>query len=176
MKKLLVIAAILTVSFANAQAFSGKGDQKFQVGANFQANATGLHVSYDYGLGENISVGVSSSYALGISSELQDGIKDTFGNTLVKKAGFDDRFDLKARFNANIGNVLKIDDNFDLYPGLSFSLKNFGGHVGARYFFTSGFGVYTEAQFPIATYKDNLTPAQEINNQFSMNLGTVFNL
>lgn len=157
--------------------FQEKVTKNFKVGANFQANATGLHVSYDYGLGENISVGVSSSYALGISSELQDGIKDPIsGNTLVKKAGFDDRFDLKARFNANIGNVLKIDDNFDLYPGLSFSLKNFGGHVGARYFFTSGFGVYTEAQFPIATYKDNLTPAQEINNQFSMNLGAVFNL
>ncbi|TYB78874.1 DUF6646 family protein [Bizionia myxarmorum] len=177
MKKLLVVVAILTVSFANAQAFSGSGDQKFQVGANFQSHATGLNLSYDYGLGENISVGVSSSYALGISSELQDGVKDPFGNTLIEKAGFDDRFDLKARFNANIGNVLKIDENFDLYPGLSFSLKNFGGHIGARYFFTSGFGIYTEAQFPIAKYNsDDLTPAEELNNQFSMNLGATFNL
>ncbi|OBX23524.1 MULTISPECIES: DUF6646 family protein [Bizionia] len=177
MKKLLVVAAILTVSFANAQAFSGKGDQKFQVGANFQSHATGLNVSYDYGLGENISVGISSSYALGVSGDLQDGVKEPItGITLVDKAGFDDRFDLKARFNANIGNVLKIDENFDLYPGLSFSMKNFGGHLGARYFFTTGFGIYTEAQFPIAKYKDNLTPSQELNNQFSMNLGAVFNL
>lgn len=174
MKKLLVIAAILTVSFANAQAFSGSGDQKFQVGANFQSNATGLNLSYDYGLGENISVGISSSYALGISSKLKDGVA-TNGQT-VDKAGFDDRFDLKARFNANIGNVLKIDENFDIYPGLSFSMKNFGGHVGARYFFTPGFGIYTEAQFPIATYKNNLSPAQKLNNQFSMNLGATFNL
>ncbi|EGV42164.1 hypothetical protein BZARG_413 [Bizionia argentinensis JUB59] len=176
MKKLLVIAAILTVSFANAQAFSGSGDQKFQVGANLQSNATGLNLSYDYGLGENISVGISSSYALGISNQLQNGVKDEFGIKRIDKAGFDDRFDLKARFNANIGNVLKIDEKFDIYPGLSFSMKNFGGHVGARYFFTSGFGVYTEAQFPIATYKNNLTPAQKLNNQFSVNLGATFNL
>lgn len=175
MKKLLVIAAILTVSFANAQAFSGKGDQKFQVGANFQSDATGLNVSYDLGLGENISIGFSSSYALGLSSTLQDGVK-TDGVTVVSKANFEDRFDIKARFNANIGNVLKIDENFDLYPGLSFSLKNFGGHLGARYFFTSGFGLYTEAQFPIAKYKEKLTPAEELNNQFSVNLGAVFNL
>lgn len=175
MKKLLIIAAILTVSFANAQAFSGKGDQKFQVGANFQSHATGINVSYDYGLGENISIGVSSSYALGISGDLKDDIYVN-GIKVSEKADFTDRFDLKARFNANIGNVLNIDENFDLYPGLNFSFKNFGGHIGARYFFTSGFGLYTEAQFPIAKYKDNLTPAQELNNQFSVNLGAVFNL
>ena len=176
MKKIIMITCMLTAYLVNGQAFSGKGDQKFQVGVNFQSHATGLNLSYDYGLGENISVGISSSYALGVSGDLQDGVKDAFGNTVVKKAGFDDRFDLKGRFNANIGNVLNIDENFDLYPGLSFSLKNFGGHLGARYFFTSGFGLYTEAQFPIAKYKDNLTPAQEINNQFSLNVGAVFNL
>lgn len=177
MKKVLVIVALLTASFANAQAFSGKGDQKFQVGVNLQSHATGLNLSYDYGLGENFSIGLSSSYALGLSGDLQDGVKDPLGNTLVEKAGFEDRFDLKARFNANIGNVLNIDENFDLYPGLSFSLKNFGGHVGARYFFTSGFGVFTEALFPIAKYNtDNLTPAEELNNQFAVNLGAVFNL
>lgn len=171
----MMMVCLLTVYMVNGQAFNGKGDQKLQVGANFQAHATGINVSYDYGLGENISVGVSSSYALSISNELQDGVK-VDGETVVDKAGFDDRFDLKARFNANIGNVLKIDENFDLYPGLNFSFKNFGGHIGARYFFTSGFGLYTEAQFPIAKYKDNLTPAQELNNQFSVNLGAVFNL
>jgi hypothetical protein len=64
-----------------------------------------------------------------------------------------------------------------LYPGLSFSLKNFGGHVGARYFFTDGFGIYTEALFPMAKYDNgDLTPAEEIHNQFALNIGAVFNL
>lgn len=176
MKNLFFILLVFTVSLVNGQAFSGKGDQKLQVGANFQNNATGLNMSFDYGLGENISIGISSTYALGIASELKDDINFGFIN-IQEKASFMDRFDLKARFNANIGNVLNIDENFDLYPGLSFSLKNFGGHLGARYFFSSGFGVFTEALFPIARYNsDPLAPAEKIHNQFSVNVGAVFNL
>ena len=136
MKNILLIVALLAFSFSNAQAFEGKGDQKFQVGANIQDSATGINVSFDHGLGENISVGVSSSYSLG---------------------GTD-----------------AIDDNFDFYPGLNLSLKNFGGHLGARYFFSEGFGVYTEANFPLAKY-DNDEPI-DIHNQFTLNLGAVFNL
>ncbi|QXP80363.1 MULTISPECIES: DUF6646 family protein [Winogradskyella] len=161
MKNILLAVALLAFSFGNAQAFEGKGDQKFQVGANFQDYATGVNVSFDHGLGENISVGVSSSYALG-------------GATGIKDLDFGDRFDLKARFNANLGNVINIDENFDLYPGLNLSLKNFGGHVGARYFFTEGFGVYTEANFPLAKYDPD--DYIDINNQFSLNLGMTFNL
>ena len=176
MKNLIFIILVFTVTLVNGQAFSGKGDQKLQIGANFQNNATGLNISFDYGLGENISIGISSTYALGISGDLKDDVY-VGSQKIVDKAGFIDRFDLKARFNANIGNVINIDENFDLYPGLSFSLKNFGGHIGARYFFTSGFGVFTEALFPIAKYNsDSLTPAEKIHNQFSVNVGAVFNL
>ncbi|WP_179004172.1 DUF6646 family protein [Winogradskyella forsetii] len=161
MKNIVVIVALLAFSFGNAQAFEGKGDTKFQVGANFQDMATGINASFDYGLGANISVGVSSSYALG-------------GASGIENLDFEDRFDLKARFNANLGNVINIDENFDLYPGLNLSLKNFGGHLGARYFFTEGFGVYTEANFPLAKYdKDNIV---DIHNQFTLNLGAVFNI
>lgn len=163
MKNLLVIlVTMFSISLVNAQAFSGKNDEKFQVGLNVQDNATGLNLSYDIGLGENISVGLSSTYALGVDDKLD--------------ADFGDKFDLRARFNANIGNVLNIDDNFDFYPGLSLGLKNFGGHVGARYFFSDGFGLYSEAQFPIAKYDDHLTAEEHLHNQFSLNIGAVFNL
>lgn len=164
MKKItLALIAIISISFVNAQAFKGQGDQKFQVAANIQDEATGVNISYDYGLGQNISVGFSSSYALGVSDFLD--------------ADFGDRFDLKARFNANLGNVINIDENFDFYPGLSLSLKNFGGHVGARYFFTEGFGIFTEANFPLAKYDENkLDPANFIHNQFTLNIGASFNL
>lgn len=163
MKNLVLILVLLTAPFAGAQAFSGKGDQKLQVGVNLQEHGSGINISFDHGIGENISLGVSSSYLLGV----KDYINPDFG----------DRFDLKGRFNANIGNVLNIDDNFDVYPGLNFSLKNFGGHVGARYFFSNGFGVYTEASFPIAKYNtDPLTPAEKLNNQFVVCFGASFNL
>lgn len=165
MKKLIAIIVLLNMSFINAQVYEGKGDSKFQVGANFQENATGINLSYDVGVGENISIGLSSTYALGLKSGLED-IADT-----------GDRFDLRARFNANLGSVINIDDNFDVYPGLSLGLKNFGGHLGLRYLFSEGFGIFTELNTPFAKYNsDTLTPAEKIHNQFTANLGAVFNL
>jgi hypothetical protein len=163
MKNLVLIVALVSISFVNAQAFEGKGDQKFQIGANLQDQATGINLSYDYGLGENISIGISSSYSLGIDSGLD--------------ADFGERFDLKGRFNANLGSVLNIDENFDFYPGLNLSLNNFGGHVGARYFFSEGFGIFTEASFPIAKYSTDKTEiGYNLHNQFALNIGAVFNL
>ena len=47
MRNLFLIFAIVSISIINAQAFEGKGDQKFQVGANIQDEATGINVSYD---------------------------------------------------------------------------------------------------------------------------------
>ena len=164
MKKVLFVLAILSVSLINAQAFEGKGDQKFQIGANIQDFASGVNVSYDYGIGENISIGISSTYALNVK------------NNDILDADFVDRFDIKARFNANLGNVINIDDNFDVYPGLSLSTKNFGGHLGFRYLFTDGFGVYTELNTPLAKYKETPIGADNIHNQFSVNLGAIFNL
>lgn len=163
MKKLILLATILSATLVNSQAFTGANDNKFQIGTNLQNNATGINLSFDYGLGENISVGVSSSYALGISDEISKN--------------FADRYDLKARFNANLGNVVNIDENFDVYPGLNLSLKNFGGHLGMRYFFSQGFGVYTEFNVPFAKYKtDTLEPSEKLHNQFTFNLGASFNL
>ncbi len=163
MKNLIFAIAVLSVLFVDAQAFTGKNDNKFQIGANFQNNGTGINVSYDYGFGENISMGFSSTYLLGV-----DDIID---------ADFADRLDVRARFNANLGNVINIDENFDIYPGLSLGLKNFGGHLGMRYFFSDGFGIYTELNTPFAKYKTGtLTPAETLHNQFTLNIGASFNI
>lgn len=163
MQKLLFVIAILSVSLVNSQAFTGSGDNKFQIGVNLQDHATGVNASYDFGVGENMSLGFSSSYALGVDNLIN--------------ADFIDRVDIKARFNANLGNVINIDENFDIYPGLNFSLKNFGGHLGMRYFFTSGFGVYTEFNVPLAKYDTGtLSPAKKLHNQFTANIGASFNL
>ncbi|BAO56785.1 DUF6646 family protein [Nonlabens marinus] len=162
MKKLLFATAFLITSLSMGQAFTGKGDQKFQVGLNLQDNATGIQATYDYGVGENISFGVATVYAMAIDDALD--------------ADFGQRADLRLRFNANIGSVLNVDEMFDFYPGLSFGTKNFGGHLGARYFFSDGFGLYTEAQVPFAKYdSDELTPEEELNNQFNFNFGMSFN-
>jgi hypothetical protein len=161
MKKIIVFGLLLTTGFINAQAYSGKGDQKFQVGANFQDNATGIMLTYDRGLGENISIGLQTTYLLSVD---ENGSK------------FDDDFDIKARFSANIGNVLKLPSQIDIYPGLNLGLRNFGAHAGIRYFFSDGFGLFTEVGVPIATYKSNPQGYDQLNNQFQLNIGASFNL
>lgn len=163
MKTVLYLLFFLVGSTVlSAQAYLGKGDQKFQVGANLQSNASGIVASFDYGLGENISIGATSAYLLGIASGIDKGAKE--------------RFDAKARFSAHLGSVMGIDNRFDLYPGLDVGLKNFGFHTGARFFFSDGLGVYAEFGFPIASYKtEDLTPPEELHNQFSVNIGASFN-
>lgn len=145
---------------ANAQAFKGKGDTKLNIGMTLQNGGSGILASTDFGLGENISVGVLASYLLG-GSQIDD-------------VNAEYRFDVKARFNANLGSVLNISPKFDVYPGLNLGLKNFGGHIGARYFFTDGFGVFTEFSAPFAKYDTDA--ASKYNNGSSFNIGASFNL
>jgi hypothetical protein len=164
MRKLITVVAIITASFANAQAYKGKGDIKAQVGMNIQDHGTGINVSADFGIGENMSYGFVASYLLSVDEVAGD------------KPNFDDRADVKVRFNANLGNVFKLDKAMDIYPGLNLGTRNFGAHLGFRYFFTEGFGVYTEAGIPLAKYDSNVQGFDEYNNQFVFQIGASFNL
>ncbi|MFA9188873.1 DUF6646 family protein [Flavobacterium sp. FBOR7N2.3] len=165
MKKTFTLLFLITAGFINAQAFIGKGDIKFDIAANIQNGGSGIRISNDYGLGENISMGILTSYLLTVS-------EDELGN----KPDFGDRIDLKARFNANLGNVFDFNEKLDIYPGLDLGLRNFGAHFGLRYFFTEGFGLVSEIGFPIAKYKPEATGFDRLNNQFTFNIGASFNL
>lgn len=168
MKKIITSLFLLAIGFtqANAQkAYNGEGDSRYQIGASFQKNGTGIVTSYDYGLGPSFSIGAQAGYLL--------GYKEFTG---VDKPGFGDRFDLKARFNANLGSVIGLPENVDLYPGLNLGLKNFGAHVGGRVFFAKGFGLFAEAQFPIARYNSDAIGYKLLNNQFTVNAGVAFDL
>lgn len=164
MKKIITIAAIVMASLANAQAYKGKGDIKAQVGLNAQNHGTGINVSADFGIGENMSYGFVGSYLLSVDEEAGD------------KPKFEDRADFKVRFNANLGNVFKLDKAMDIYPGLNLGTRNFGAHLGFRYFFTEGFGVYSEAGVPLARFDSNVQGFEEYNNQFVFQIGASFNL
>jgi hypothetical protein len=74
----------------HAQAFKGKGDVKFDVGANFQEGGSGIRVSADWTWRKHV-IWVCYSYLLSVSN-------DDLGN----KPEFDDRIDAKVRFNANL--------------------------------------------------------------------------
>ena len=164
MKKISTIVAVVMVTITNAQAYKGKGDIKAQVGMNIQDHGTGINVSADFGIGENMSYGFVASYLLSVDEVAGD------------KPNFDDRADVKVRFNANLGNVFKLDKAMDIYPGLNLGTRNFGAHIGFRYFFTEGFGVYTEAGVPLARYDSNVQGFDEYNNQFVIQIGASFNL
>ncbi|MBC5839435.1 DUF6646 family protein [Flavobacterium muglaense] len=166
MKKVITLLLLCSAGFVNAQAFSGKGDVKGQIGFNAQNGGSGLFVSSDFGIGENMSIGLTANYLLSAS-------KDALGEL----PSFGDRVDLKARFNANLGSVLQLDPKMDVYPGLDLGLKNFGAHLGFRYFFTDGFGVFGEAGVPLAKYDtDKVDFGYNLNNQFTVNIGASFNL
>lgn len=176
MKQLVTVIAVLCSTLMFSQAYSGAGDIKFGVGANIQADGTGIASTVDYGLGENISIGVQGIYLLGV----EDYEADSLG--IIENPEFSDRFDIRARFNANLGNVINISESFDAYPGLNLGLKNFGFHTGVRYFFTSGFGVFGEVNIPIARYQqeEDFTipqrPRKELNNQVNITIGASFNI
>lgn len=165
MKKTFSLLLLSFTSLISAQAFKGKGDIKFDIAANIQNGGSGIRLSNDYGLGENISIGVVGSYLLSVNRDELDN-----------KPDFSDRVDIKARFNANLSNVFNIDEKVDIYPGLDLGLRNFGAHLGIRYFFTEGFGIVSEIGFPIAKYKPEATGFERLNNQFVFNIGASFNL
>ncbi|MFT4753248.1 MAG: outer membrane protein G [Salibacteraceae bacterium] len=163
MKNLFIIVAILSMNFAFSQAYTGAGDVKFQLGANIQSGGNGIAGSLGFGLGENISIGVYSAYLLGIQDSLEPEFKD--------------RFDIQGRFNANLGSVLGASPNLDVYPGLHLGTRNFGGHIGLRYFFSPSFGLYSEVHVPFAFYNPNTLKAEEeLNNQFVFTIGASFNI
>ena len=165
MKKILmVICLFAAIQMANAQAFKGKGDAKFNVGATLQNGGTGIQLSTDFGLGENLSYGFSTGYLLGVDE------------ILGEKPAFEDRADIKARFNANIGSVLGLDSKMDIYPGLNLGTRNFGAHLGFRYFFSKGFGLYAEGSAPLARYDSDVRGFEHYNNQFVFTFGASFNL
>lgn len=167
--KILTLVFLFSAFLANAQqAYTGKGDTKMHIGANFQDGGTGLNVGSDFGLGENISIGFSASYLLDVKEV-------TVADETIKPK-FKDRIDAKLRFNANIGNVMTLPEQIDIYPGLDLGVKNFGGHLGVRYFFTEGFGLQTEFGVPFAKYDTNVQGFEELNNQFYANFSMVFNL
>lgn len=169
MKKIFTLLFLVAIGYtqANAQAsaYKGEGDLRFHIGADFQKYGTGIMTSLDFGVGKSFSMGAQAGYLLGAKA---------FAST--SKPGFGDRFDLKARFNANLGGVIGLPENVDVYPGLNLGLKNFGGHFGARVFFAQGFGLFAETQFPIAKYNNNASGYDMLNNQFSVNAGVAFDL
>ena len=176
-KRIFTLVLLATAALTNAQAYKGKGDIKAQIGASIQSGGTGIFGSADFGLGENFSIGVTTTYLLDAEGEFSYNTNNLFFPILEEnEPDFYEKFDAKARFNAHLGNVIGLPAAMDLYPGLNIGIHNFGTHLGFRYFFTDGFGVFTEAGIPITKYAGKTYGNENYHNQFTFNIGASFSL
>ncbi|WBX99777.1 DUF6646 family protein [Chryseobacterium gambrini] len=133
MKKLFfMFVLMLAGTFANAQAWTGKGDQKINAGLSAWGYGTGITGTYDYGLNKLISVGA--------------GLNIYFDN--YKDNDDKNRAFVFGRINFHLKDALQLPEKLDIYPGADVGVvgRNFGlgAHIGARYFFTERIGVFAE--------------------------------
>lgn len=133
MKKLVfMLMVIFWGATANAQAWTGKGDQKVQLGLSAWGYGTGITGTYDYGLNKLISVGAgANAYFSGYKNNDKDNRVFVFG-----------------RLNFHLKEALDLPEKLDIYPGVDLGVvgRDFGigAHIGARYFFTEKVGVFAE--------------------------------
>lgn len=123
---------ILTGTFANAQAWTGKGDQKINAGLSAWGYGTGITGTYDYGLNKLISVGAGLNIYF-----------DNYKNNDDKNRAF-----VFGRINFHLKDALQLPEKLDIYPGADVGVVGnsfgLGAHIGARYFFTERIGVFAE--------------------------------
>ncbi|SFI38140.1 DUF6646 family protein [Halpernia frigidisoli] len=135
MKKLILVCTLFfAASMANAQAWSGKGDQKIQVGLSGLGYGTGVVGTYDYGLSKIISLGVGANIFFDHNNNKYQ----------------DDDFAVFGRLNFHLQQPLGLPSKWDIYPGIDLGVlgKNgtyIGAHIGARYYFNQNIGIYLEA-------------------------------
>ena len=70
MKKLATVLAFITAFMMQAQAFKGNGDLKGQIGTGLQDGGTGIFLSTDFGVGQNMSVGFTGNYLLSVRANV----------------------------------------------------------------------------------------------------------
>ena len=134
MKKLLLVCSMFFLGqMAFAQAWNGKGDQKVQVGFNGWGYGTGITATYDYGLGNIVSLGAGANFFFDHSNDKYE----------------DDDFGVFGRVNFHLQEPLSLPEKWDIYPGVDLKKKKksgtyFGAHLGVRYFFNNNVGIYGE--------------------------------
>ena len=137
---------------------------KVNLGANLQDGGTGIISSVDYGLGESFSIGAQAGYLLGVKE---------IGGEIPK---FGDRFDLKVRLNANLGSVLKLPSNVDVYPGLNLGLKISVDILEQDISSIKVLDFIQKCNSQSRNTKKSEIAFDDLNNQFAVNIGVSFDI
>lgn len=111
-----------------SQSYSGKGDQKLNVGYEGYGYGTGIKATFDQGLGEMFSIGAGAS---------------AFFN------GDENDYFIFARTQIHLGIVFDLPSKFDIYPNLELGYLSservgIAGHLGFRYFVSEKIGLFAE--------------------------------
>jgi hypothetical protein len=78
-----VITLLLSSVWLTSASLQGKRDVKGQVGLNLQDGGTGIFLSSDFGIGENMSLGLTANYLLSVNEDALGNIPD-FGQRRFK--------------------------------------------------------------------------------------------
>lgn len=128
---ILVLGALFASQTSQSQVWTGKGDQKFQIGLTPYGYGTGILASYDHGIHEFLSLGLGGEYYF-----------------KRHKDHTDDHFFIAGRLNLHLNPLLGLGDKFDIYPGVKLGLHGnafgWGAHLGLRYMLTPKVGLFGE--------------------------------
>jgi hypothetical protein len=129
-KSILLVIFLIGALSMSAQNFSGSGDQKLQAGFNFYGHGTGIKATYDYGLGDQFSIGV--------------------GGVFYNSGDYDSKFFVFGRADYHFAEPINLPEQWDTYLGVELGLVGdgefgLGGHLGARYALSDTFSIFVEA-------------------------------
>lgn len=157
MKKLLLVAIISLFSAAGvmAQAYS-QGDKLLNVGIGVGGGfGTPIGLSYEHGFTDKISAGAYVAYA---NKNVPTGFGDYKYTYILTAARGSYHFDLGVEnLDTYIGALLGYNIASAKWtgtgPGNAASAGGviYGGHVGARYFFSEKIGVFAEGGYGVGS-------------------------
>ena len=129
MKK-LIATTLLVMAFSSmhAQSYEGKGDSKINVGYEIYGIGPGIKTTFDYGLGELLSLGAGATFYF------DDEEQDYF---------------IYGRTNIHLGIVWDLPARLDIYPGVELGIKSsseigFVGYLGVRYCISKRLSLFAE--------------------------------
>lgn len=153
MKKIVLVLVVLSSSLVFSQRIQ-KDEKQINAGIGFTSGwGIPLYGGFDYGITDDITVGLQASYA---------SRTNNFGTSDVKGTWFG----LGANGNYHFNNLLDIPNKWDVYAGLTLAYNSFSwdypkslddkfrtgpssgvglaGQAGVRYFFSDTIGVNLE--------------------------------
>ncbi|TAE28139.1 MAG: hypothetical protein EAZ91_15170 [Cytophagales bacterium] len=165
MKKLQLVFALALALMAGNTAFAQLAVDK---GDKFLNAGIGLGGGY---YGYSGGIGIGGSFEVGVAKNITVGVVGAY-----RGYEFASAYRLGARGSYHFNEILKIsEDKLDLYAGVgliyggwtwkesyvglrsSYGGVDFGGHVGARYFFKPALGAFAEAGFGVAPLQVGLS-------------------